>query len=88
MPPILVSALSHNLVFSLSTFQPTYLTLVPPLVMMLAMHPAITREHLTGTRVISSGGSPISASIIDKLREKIHPDCEIKVRHEGDYDMT
>ena len=48
--------------------------------MMLAMNPAVTREHLAGTRVISSGGSPVSTSILDKLREKMKPDSLIKVR--------
>ena len=48
--------------------------------MMLAMSPLVTPAHLAGTRVISSGGSPISSSILDKLRGKTHEDCEIKVR--------
>ena len=47
---------------------------------MLAMSPLVTPAHLAGTRVISSGGSPISSSILDKLRGKTHEDCEIKVR--------
>ena len=58
--------------------------MVPPLVTMLALHPAVTAAHLASTRVVSSGGAPISSSILDKLRGKIRPDCEIK---EG-YGMT
>ena len=69
---------------SLAAYQPYYLTVVPPLVTMLALHPAVTVAHLASTRVVSSGGAPISASILDKLRGKIRPDCEIK---EG-YGMT
>ena len=56
------------------------MNLVPPLVMMLANHPAITKEkHLAGTRVVSSGGSPISSLVLEKLWTKLHPDCEFKV---------
>ena len=69
---------------SLAAYQPYYLTVVPPLVTMLALHPAVTAAHLASTRVVSSGGAPISSSILDKLRGKIRPDCEIK---EG-YGMT
>ena len=56
------------------------MNIVPPLVMMLALNPAITREdHLEQTRVVSSGGSPVSAQIIEKLKTKLHPDCDLKV---------
>ena len=81
---ILDNAVSNSKLLSicsLTSFQPTYLTLVPPLVTMLAMSPQVSPAQLAGTRVISSGGSPISASVLDKLREKTRPDCDIKVRH-------
>jgi len=69
----------------LEKHQPFFMNLVPPLVMMLANHPAITKEkHLAGTRVVSSGGSPISSLVLEKLWTKLHPDCEFK---EG-YGMT
>ena len=72
-------SLTHNL-NSLEKHQPFFMNLVPPLVMMLANHPAITKEkHLAGTRVVSSGGSPISALVLEKLWTKLHPDCEFKV---------
>jgi len=71
---------------TMEKYQPTVMNLVPPLVAMLALSPAITRDkHLSGAKVISSGGSPISAQIISKLREKMSPiQCELK---EG-YGMT
>ena len=48
--------------------------------MMMALNPNITKEHLAKTKVISSGGSPLSPQIIEKLKEKVHPDCELKVK--------
>lgn len=51
----------------------------------MALNPNITREHhLAKVKVISSGGSPLSPQIIEKLRAKLSPDCELK---EG-YGMT
>ena len=53
--------------------------MVPPLVTMLAMSPQVSPAQLAGTRVISSGGSPLNPQIIEKLRAKTAPDCELKV---------
>ena len=77
---------AETFISSLAKYQPTHLNIVPPLVMMLAMHPAITRDtHLCRAQCISSGGSPISSVIINKLKEKLSPlSCELK---EG-YGMT
>jgi len=77
---------AETFISSLEKYQPTHLNIVPPLVMMLAMHPAITRDkHLCRAKCIASGGSPISPMIINKLKEKLHPiECELK---EG-YGMT
>jgi len=59
--------------------KPTYMNLVPPLVMMLALNPIITKEkHLAKCEVISSGGSPISTQILQKLKQKCPEDCELK----------
>ena len=56
------------------------MNVVPPLVMMMALSPNITREHHLGkVKVIASGGSPLSSQVIDKLKEKVNPDCELKV---------
>ena len=56
------------------------MNVVPPLVMMMALSPNITKEqHLTKTKVIASGGSPLSSQVIEKLREKLQSDCELKV---------
>ena len=56
------------------------MNVVPPLVMMMALSPNITKEqHLSKVKVIGSGGSPLSSQVIEKLREKINPDCELKV---------
>ena len=64
---------------SLTKFSPTIINIVHPLVMMLVLNPAITKEqHLGQTRVVSSGGSPVASQIIEKLRDKLHPDCELK----------
>ena len=70
--------------FSLAKYQPTNFNVVPPLVMMMALNPNITKEHLAKTKVISSGGSPLSPQIIEKLKEKVHPDCELKVEESND----
>ena len=54
--------------------------MVPPLVTMMAVHPNITGEqHLAKVKVISSGGSPLSSQIVEKLMTKVSPDCELKV---------
>ena len=50
----------------------------------MALNPNITKEHLAKTKVISSGGSPLSPQIIEKLKEKVHPDCELKVKESND----
>ena len=56
------------------------MNVVPPLVMMMALSPNITKEqHLAKVKVIGSGGSPLSSQVIDKLREKVNSDCELKV---------
>ena len=56
------------------------MNVVPPLVMMMALSPNITKEHHMGkVKVIGSGGSPLSSQVIEKLREKVNPDCELKV---------
>ena len=57
------------------------MNVVPPLVMMMALSPNITKEHhLSKVKIIASGGSPLSSQVIDKLREKVNPDCELKVQ--------
>ena len=66
--------------FSLAKHQPTHFNVVPPLVMMMALNPNITKEqHLAKVKVISSGGSPLSSQIVEKLMTKVSPDCELKV---------
>ena len=66
--------------FSLAKHQPTHFNVVPPLVTMIAVNPNITGEqHLAKVKVISSGGSPLNPQIIEKLRAKTAPDCELKV---------
>ena len=66
--------------FSLAKHKPTHMNVVPPLVMMMALSPNITKEqHLAKAKIIASGGSPLSSQVIDKLREKLNPDCELKV---------
>merc|ERR1719507_803022 len=52
---------------------------------MLALNPIITKEkHLAKCEVISSGGSPISTQILQKLKQKCPADCELK----DGYGMT
>eukprot|EP00091_Calanus_sinicus_P003250 TRINITY_DN13412_c0_g1_i1.p1 TRINITY_DN13412_c0_g1~~TRINITY_DN13412_c0_g1_i1.p1 ORF type:complete len:201 (+),score=35.78 TRINITY_DN13412_c0_g1_i1:620-1222(+) len=59
----------ESFISCLEKYQPTVMNVVPPLVMMLANHPAITRDkHLCRAKCISSGGSPISSIIINKLK--------------------
>ena len=47
----------------------------------MALSPSITKEHpLNKVKVIGSGGSPLSSQVIEKLRGKLQPYCELKVR--------
>eukprot|EP00092_Neocalanus_flemingeri_P018391 GFUD01019904.1.p1 GENE.GFUD01019904.1~~GFUD01019904.1.p1 ORF type:complete len:566 (-),score=147.84 GFUD01019904.1:456-2153(-) len=71
---------------TLEKYKPTHMNIVPPLVTMLALSPAITRDkHLSRVKLVSSGGSPVSTQILNKLRDKMSPNqCELK---EG-YGMT
>lgn len=52
-------------------FQPTYLFVVPSLMLFLASHPAVKPEHLSSVKEVTSGAAPASKSLIDKFREKV-----------------
>ena len=70
----------HCIPSSLAKYQPTHFNLVPPLVTMMALSPAITRDlHLAKVKVIVSGGSALGPEVIERLRSKTGEDCELKV---------
>lgn len=52
-------------------FQPSYLFVVPSLMLFLASHPAVKAEHLSSVKEVTSGAAPATKSLIDKFREKV-----------------
>lgn len=52
-------------------FQPSYLFVVPSLMLFLASHPAVKPEHLSSVKEVTSGAAPATKSLIDKFREKV-----------------
>ncbi|XP_018572545.1 probable 4-coumarate--CoA ligase 3 isoform X2 [Anoplophora glabripennis] len=64
---------------ALITYRPTFLFVVPSLLLFLATHPAITAEHLSSVEGIQSGAAPLTEGLLQKFREKIDkPDVLIR----------
>lgn len=51
--------------------RPTYLFVVPSLMLFLASHPAVTRDHLSSIKNVTSGAAPATEGLIAKFREKV-----------------
>jgi len=71
---------------ALSTYKPTYLALVPPLVSFLSTNPMVkAATHLASVQTVSGGAAPFGPALIEKFMEKCAP-REVKFR-EG-FGMT
>lgn len=54
--------------------KPSYLFVVPSLLLFLASHPAVTREHLDSVKSVTSGAAPCTEGLLQKFREKVGRD--------------
>ncbi|XP_066150279.1 uncharacterized protein [Euwallacea fornicatus] len=70
---------------ALVNYRPTYLFVVPSLLLFLATHPTITKEHLSSIEEITSGAAPLTEGLLQKFRQKI--DNPAVVVRQG-YGMT
>lgn len=51
--------------------QGSILYIVPPIVLFLGMHEAVTKQHLQYVRFVTSGAAPVGASDIEKCLSKM-----------------
>lgn len=56
---------------ALVTYRPTFLFVVPSLLLFLASHPAVTSDHLASIEGIQSGAAPLTEGLLQKFRDKI-----------------
>lgn len=70
---------------ALMEYKPTSLFVVPSLLLFLASHPAVTQEHLSSVRSVTSGAAPATEGLLQKFREKLGRD-DVLVRQ--GYGMT
>lgn len=56
---------------ALIEYRPTYLFLVPSLLLFLATHPAVTKEHLISVKSVMSGAAPSTEGVLQKFRQKL-----------------
>jgi 4-coumarate--CoA ligase len=71
---------------ALSTYKPTYLNLVPPLVSFLSTNPLVkTATHLSSIKTVSGGAAPFGPALIEKFMEKCAPN---KVNFTEGFGMT
>ncbi|KAL1138535.1 hypothetical protein AAG570_008598 [Ranatra chinensis] len=54
----------------LEKYKPTALFLVPTLMMFLAKHPSVKREHLSSVKAVMCGAAPATKALIDLFKEK------------------
>ncbi|XP_069687233.1 uncharacterized protein [Periplaneta americana] len=66
-------------------FKPTILFLVPSLLLFLASHPGVTKEHLSSIEKVVCGAAPATKNLIDKFKAKVDRD-NINIRQ--GYGMT
>lgn len=59
---------------ALVEYKPTYLFVVPSLLLFLASHPSVKREHLASIQSVTSGAAPCTEGLLQKFREKIGRD--------------
>lgn len=70
---------------ALTTYRPTYLNLVPPLVSFLATTPVVKPAHLTSVSLVTGGAAPFGPALIEKFMEKVHPH---KIQFQEGFGMT
>lgn len=70
---------------ALIEYKPTALFVVPSLLLFLASHPQVTKEHLASVRTVTSGAAPATEALLQKFREKLGRD-DVLVRQ--GYGMT
>lgn len=58
--------------------QPTILFVVPSLLLFLASHPAVTKEHLSSIEKVVCGAAPATKNLIDKFKAKIDRDIHFR----------
>jgi len=64
---------------ALETYRPTFLFVVPSLLLFLASHPSVTKEHLSSVEAITSGAAPLTEGLLQKFRQKIsNPEVVIR----------
>ncbi|GJQ65039.1 hypothetical protein Trydic_g7193 [Trypoxylus dichotomus] len=51
--------------------RPSYLFVVPSLLLFLASHPAVTKEHLQSVKDVTSGAASATEGVLQKFRQKI-----------------
>jgi acyl-CoA synthetase (AMP-forming)/AMP-acid ligase II len=56
---------------SIERYRITTLSVVPPIVLALARHPAVTRYDLSSLRFVTSGAAPLGASLLRAASERI-----------------
>jgi hypothetical protein len=59
-------------------FQPRVLFVVPSLLLFLASHPAVTKEHLSLVDDVVCGAAPATKDLIDKFKAKVDKDVIIR----------
>jgi hypothetical protein len=59
-------------------FQPRVLFVVPSLLLFLASHPAVTKEHLSFIDDVICGAAPATKNLIDKFKAKLNRDVDVR----------
>jgi acyl-CoA synthetase (AMP-forming)/AMP-acid ligase II len=54
--------------------QPTVLFVVPSLLLFLASHPTVRKEHLSSIEKVICGAAPATKNLIDKFKAKVDRD--------------
>lgn len=65
--------------------RPSYLFVVPSLLLFLASHPAVKSEHLASVTSIMSGAAPLTEGLLQKFKQKLGRD-DVRIRQ--GYGMT
>jgi len=59
-------------------YKPTFLFVVPSLLLFLASHPSVKPEHLSSIKEITCGAAPASKGLIDNFLQKAQKDIRIR----------
>ncbi|XP_044255600.1 probable 4-coumarate--CoA ligase 1 [Tribolium madens] len=70
---------------TLVKYKPSFIFVVPSLLLFLASHPAVTKEHLSSIEAVQSGAAPLTEGLLQKFRQKVGRD-DILIRQ--GYGMT